>query len=365
MTPTSSQYVKSSATFMGERRDCEADCRNRLGAGSQKARPDESNGAEAGRRRASVNATVSLLADGRSVGDLHASGLALGIPLALAGAFCMSFGAQRQHDGVAKVGRSSGSTTAGGLKWAHVQALVRRPSWIVGTLLLGLAVVCQLGAIWAAPLMVVQPLGVVALLVTTLLNARASGPAPTKKSWSAIAACMAGIVLFATLAGRYSSRRPIANSGAMVILAALLVVTLALLLAWVIMRRRLAALFFVAAAGTLYGFVATLAKVIIDRFQDSRLDWFVVGCAVALIMAAALGGYFVQSAYSSGPPELVVAGLTVVDPLVAVVIAMVIPGEAAAAPAWAFVGFALAGAVAVWGVIGLARHHPQVKRSVA
>ena len=54
------------------------------------------------------------------------------------------------------------------------------------------------------------------------------------------------------------------------------------------------------------------------------------------------------------------AGLTVVDPLIAVLIGMVVLGEAAAAPPWVLVIFGVAGAIAVWGVVGLARYHPQV-----
>ena len=67
-----------------------------------------------------------------------------------------------------------------------------------------------------------------------------------------------------------------------------------------------------------------------------------------------------QTAYSSGPPDLVIAGLTVVDPMVAVLIGVLVLGEAAAAPLWAVIGFVIFGAVAVWGVIQLARFHPQI-----
>jgi hypothetical protein len=80
---------------------------------------------------------------------------------------------------------------------------------------------------------------------------------------------------------------------------------------------------------------------------------------VALLAAAALGGYFVQSAYSSGPPDLVIAGLTVIDPLVAVTIGVVVLQEAAEAPWYAVVAFAVAGVIAVYGVLQLAKHHPQ------
>ena len=74
-----------------------------------------------------------------------------------------------------------------------------------------------------------------------------------------------------------------------------------------------------------------------------------------------LGAYFVQNAYASGPPDLVIAGLTVVDPLVAVVIGIVVLDEASQAPLWAIGVFVLAGAIAIWGVFLLARNHPQTR----
>ncbi|MDP3950854.1 MAG: multidrug DMT transporter permease, partial [Microbacterium sp.] len=41
-------------------------------------------------------------------------------------------------------------------------------------------------------------------------------------------------------------------------------------------------------------------------------------------------------------------------------IGALILGEASAAPTWVIYVFAVAGAIAVWGVVGLARYHPQV-----
>src|SRR5690606_13308210 len=129
---------------------------------------------------------------------------------------------------------------------------------------------------------------------------------------------------------------------------------------WLILRHRMRALFYVVGAGILYGFVATLAKAVITRVQSGQFDWITAICVVALIAAGAVGAYFVQTAYSSGPPDLVIAGLTVVDPLIAVLIGALVLGEAAAAPPWVLVAFGVVGAVAVWGVVSLARYHPQV-----
>lgn len=294
------------------------------------------------------------------VGAFQNPGLLLGIPLALAGAVFMSLGAQYQHRGVEKVERLSGTDADTGLSMEQLRRLLSRPSWILGTLMLALAIVCQLSALSVAPLIVVQPLGAIALVITTLLNARVSGHTPTRQSLVAITACVGGIFIFVFFAAIFAVEKDITDTELFTILAILLVVIILLGACWLVLRHRMRALFYVVGAGILYGFVATLAKAVIKRFQAGEFDWVMLVAIIALIAAAAVGAYFVQTAYSSGPPDLVIAGLTVVDPLVAVLIGALVLGEASAAPPWVLVCFGVAGAIAVWGVVGLARFHPQV-----
>lgn len=294
------------------------------------------------------------------VGAFQNPGLLLGIPLALAGAVFMSFGAQYQHRGVMKVERLSGRPGASGLTMQQLRRLLTRPSWVVGSLMLGMAIICQLGALSVAPLIVVQPLGAIALVVTTLLNWRVSGHAPTRRSLTAIIACVGGIFVFVLIAAIFATERTLSQSELVTVLVILGAVTLMLLVLWLWLRRRMRALFYILAAGVVYGFVATLAKVVIKRVQAGDFEWLTLLCLIALLAATAIGAYFVQTAYSAGPPDLVIAGLTVIDPMVAVLIGLLVLGEGAAAPLWALIGFGVAGAVATWGVISLARFHPQI-----
>jgi len=143
------------------------------------------------------------------------------------------------------------------------------------------------------------------------------------------------------------------------LLAAVIVVVVA---AFVIFRQRLRAMFYIVAAGTLYGFVVTITKVLINRWQSDQVDAFMILCLAGLVVAALLGGYFVQTAYSVGSPDLVIAGLTVIDPLIAVAIAITVLGEADRFPPFALAGLAVGGALSVIGVVLLARHHPQTLR---
>jgi len=296
---------------------------------------------------------------------------AIGIPIALVGAIFLALGAQFQHRGVGKVGAASIATGGQhGLGPRQLLALLRRPSWVIGTVMLGLAIVLQLTSLYFAPLIVVQPLGAVALVITAVVNARISKVKLDAVSIRAIAFCVGGVALFVTVAAVNAESKPITETQLLTVLIILAVVLTGFAVVFGLLRRRITAIFYIVGAGILFGFVATLAKVVIDRIKTlvvtetaiSAAEWLTVLCVVGLLAASALGSYFVQTAYSSGPPDLVVAGLTVIDPVVAVTIGVVVLGEASSAPTWSIFAFVLAGALAIYGVLQLAKHHPATSR---
>lgn len=286
----------------------------------------------------------------------------VGIVIALIGAVFLSLGAQFQHRGVEQVEESHGSGAKAGLSAGQLLRLLARPWWALGTVMLGLAIVFQLTSITFAPLIVVQPLGVVALVITSVLNARLSGHQLDHRSRRAIWFCVGGIGVFVTIAAFYAKEHVLGGEQLIIVLVALAAILVALGLAFVRWRKSAGAIFYILAAGVLYGFVATLAKAVINRLGNGNFDGLTVLCIVALLAAAALGGYFVQTAYSVGAPDLVIAGLTVVDPLVAVVIGITVFGEASEVPLWVILTWIVVGTVAVIGVFQLARHHPQTHR---
>lgn len=300
---------------------------------------------------------------------------ALGIPVALIGSVFLAIGAQLQHRGVAQVEAAERvgamlTQVKAGLSLQQLLALARRPTWLIGTLMLGLAIVLQLTSLYLAPLTVVQPLGAVALVITAIVNARVTRTRLDAKSIRAIVLCVGGVGLFVTIAAFTTASRPIRDAQLTIVLIVLASVLVVLGVFFVSMRNRFTATSYIVAAGVLFGFVATLAKVVIDRvhtlfefgFHPMSQDWLTVVCVIALVVAALSGSYFVQTAYSSGPPDLVVAGLTVIDPMVGVTIGIVVLGEATGAPLWAVFAFVISGAVAIFGVFQLARHHPQIGR---
>ncbi len=295
----------------------------------------------------------------------------LGIAIALVGAVFLALGAQAQHRGVELVEDTHGNGEKAGLSLRQLLRLLGSPWWVLGTLLLGLAIVFQLTSLGFAPLIVVQPLGVVALVITTIVNTRVAKVHLNGAARRSIMFCVIGVAVFVTIAALVATEHPVAETQLIIILSLLGGVLVVLAGGFVLLRKRAGALFYILSAGVLYGFVATLAKVVINRVGNliagvsSGGEWLTVACVVALIAATALGGYFVQTAYSVGSPDLVVAGLTVVDPLIAVTIGITVLGEASDAPWWAVLIWIPAAALAVFGVFQLERHHPQTHRLTA
>jgi drug/metabolite transporter (DMT)-like permease len=217
--------------------------------------------------------------------------------------------------------------------------------------------------------MVVQPLGAVALVMTSIMNSRIAKVRLDARSIRAIVMCVGGVGVFVALAAVFAKSTVITQRELSTVLI-ILVIVLALWIAlFMIFRKNASPVFYILGAGMLFGFVATLAKVVIDRIKTivifgsgiESTDLLTVLCIVGLIAASLLGSYFVQTAYASGPPDLVVAGLTVVDPLVAVSVGIIVLGEASEAPVWAVIAFVITGAVAIFGVFSLSKHHPQLR----
>lgn len=284
----------------------------------------------------------------------------IAIILSVLAAIGLAFGAQLQNDSV-----RSGLKTEGQfkLKFSELIGLTRRPRWLLGSLFLFIAVILQLAALTLAPLIVVQPIGAVALILTSILNARVNNVQLGLKTFFAIAITMAGIASFVVAAARVAQEVEMTDEKLLQVLGVLVLMLMLFALLFVSLGEQAKALNYIFGAGVLYGFVATLAKVVIQRLIQGDLDLLTAVAFVALVFAAMLGGWFVQNAYTSGPPDLVIAGLTVIDPMIAVGIGIVILGEAAGASTDTVLAFVAASLVAVSGVYLLEKTHPQLKRT--
>jgi hypothetical protein len=283
----------------------------------------------------------------------------LAILLAAMGAIALAFGAQLQNDAV---GDEKKNRAKGALNFKQMRSLLARPRWLSGTALMGVAIVFQLAALGLAPIIVVQPIGAIALVITSLVNARVTKTKLSKATIVAVALCTGGIGAFVAMASGVAKEIKLTDDRLREVLFVLVAILAVFGVLFIFFARRINALTYILGAGVLYGFVATLAKVVIQRIYQGDFEWLTLLCLIGLIAAVALGGWFVQNAYASGPPDLVIAGLTVIDPLVAVSIGIVILGEAQQADVSAMLGFGLSAIVAVAGVYLLSKVHPELRK---
>ena len=306
-----------------------------------------------------IGSGVELVAYGPGV-DLRVIAIALAVLAAVA----LAFGAQFQNNAVSsgpnKKKTNGAEKGRGSLSIKQLASLLIKPQWLSGTAFMVVGIGLQLAALSLAPLIVVQPVGAIALVITSLLNARVTKTRLNRGTIIAISLCTLGIAAFVAMASGVANETVLNDDRLREVLSVLGVILVAFTVLFFTVGKQAKALTYVIGAGVLYGFVATLAKVVIQRIYQSQFEWLTVFCLIALIGAVALGSWFVQNAYASGPPDLVIAGLTVIDPLVAVSIGIVILGEATAASWPVAVGFGLSAVVAVIGVYLLSKVHPEL-----
>lgn len=285
----------------------------------------------------------------------------ISVAAALLGAVCLAWGSERQSVGVRAHAAEIRLHPRG-----YLQLLGSWP-WLTGGLLMVLGMGLNVYALATAPLTVVQPIGALAVVITALLHARTRRARPSRATLQAIAACVLGSAAFVLLAILATQENPAPTRSQEVVTAWIAAAATVLFAGLAVaLRRRPSAFVYILGAGVLFGFVAVcvrLASVHILRGDTGGVlglgvPWFEI---VILLVSGGLGVYFVQSAYQHGPPDLVVAGLTVIDPMVGVLVGILVLGELEPGlPLWVGLCMAAAGAVATLGVVALSRHHPDV-----
>lgn len=283
----------------------------------------------------------------------------VGISLAVVSAMSLSAGNIWQAQGVEIATALRG-------KRSMAMSLIRTRVWLLGTVMFGLAIVLQMGSLAFAPLMLVQPIGVLALVFSIFINAKISGKKPDISVVRAVLIALFGVASYVTIASLITAQSTITDAQ---LIAVLVTLCVALLVAAVIRlagrgNSRRAPILYVVLGGMFSAFVATLGKTVLLRvdallkghhFEIDSGGMLTLLCLIGLGIASALSIYFTQTAYTCNPSDVVVAGLTVIDPAIAVVLGITVLHEASGASPWALLVMALAGGIAIYGVIRLAR----------
>lgn len=275
--------------------------------------------------------------------------------LAVVAAACFAAAATVQHDAV----RSTfAGATETGISAGHLRSVVRDPGWLAGVTLGIAGVGLHVGALSLAPLSVVQPVGVLAVPLAVVLVCVRSGRPPSRGVLPGVALTVVGVTVFVLLSAGAGRRSPPASGITMVVVMAVVAAAVTVLAGLSLTRRGWVRSVGCATAGAVaFGLVSALLRTLLTEVGSGRLGPFdpvVVGMVAGMGVAVLAGGWLVQQSLASGPPEVSLSCLTVVDPIVAVALGAVLGESLSGTSAWAWVGAVAAAA----GVVFLARHHP-------
>ncbi len=228
--------------------------------------------------------------------------------------------------------------------------LARRPWWLAGIVADVLAVGLQAVALSRGSVALVSTLMVAGLPLAVLLSALLARRSLTTVEIRGLLLCSAGLaVLGPALATTALGRAPSRSSG---LLAALVVAAVVLPLLALRHRPRYGGMLAGAAAGAVVGAGAVLLAVTATRVQDGLSPGLALLGAVAVGL---LGLLLTQVAFQTGELGAPLAALTVVEPVVAVLLAVAVLGEALPGGAGHVAALAVGSLAAVTGVLVLSR----------
>jgi drug/metabolite transporter (DMT)-like permease len=283
----------------------------------------------------------------------------LAIGLAVVASVAFAGAAVLQHRAV--TGRAAPDDGGDALSLRGMREVSRRPGWLLGLALAAVGSTLHAVALVLAPLSVVQPIGVLAVPFAVVITAIRARHRPAAGVLIGVAVSVAGIVAFVGIAASTAVSTPAPNRAT---LFAGFVVTAVVAALAVIGHARTGwsrCVLSAVAGAVAFGLVSALVRAVsqtVTSGESQVLDPAVIATAFGIVAALLGGGWLVQQAFASGPPEVVVACLTVVDPIVAVLLGVVLLGEGAQTPTGTWVLLITAGLVAAAGVVALARHHP-------
>ncbi|MFC7406353.1 hypothetical protein [Georgenia alba] len=297
----------------------------------------------------------------------------LAIALAIIDATCFAAAAVVQQRAVRHtVHRHAGTDDGEDLHPRHhrlnlrgLLSLPRQPGWLAGAGLMVVGVLLHVVALVLAPVSVIQPIGVLGVPIAVYLAARLDHHPPAAGARLPIAACVVGVAVFVWLAATHASGRHAVELPDLLRLEAVLLAFAALcaIVAHYVHGWSRCVLNAIGGAAAV-GSVAALARATVQHLQAGHglLEGSTLAMVGLLALNGLVGAWLVQQAYASGRAEVVLACLTVVDPMVAVLIGLMALGEGADLSTPAMVAMAACAVPAVVGVVALARSRPGIGR---
>jgi glycosyltransferase involved in cell wall biosynthesis len=282
--------------------------------------------------------------------------IALGIVLSCVAACCYGLAASLQNGAVHAVSTASPAST--GLSWRQLRRLATDRQWLFGLLATSAGALFHVLALSMAPLVVVQPIGVLAIGITVLLAVAGGRERLTAPTLFATLASTIGVGMFVVLAAGGADQGSQQPGVEVRITIATAVIVLLLGVTGMRAKGWLRAPALAAAAGVCFGLVSVLTRVVSEHVRSADLGGIGIGWVIGIPIAVAAGAWFVQQAHASGRPDTVVACQSVVDPLVGVLVGAICFGEAGQTGPVVVIGELACAVLAVVGIVALALRKP-------
>jgi hypothetical protein len=268
------------------------------------------------------------------------------------------------HAGTAPdpAGPNTADPDAGAADARGLLALVRNPRWLLGMAGDTLGLILQIAALATGPVVLIQPLLVLALPISLPISRLLGGRRATAADYRSCALIIAGLAVFFAIVGNPGDASVLTARPAVIVIAVALVAGGLAMLAVRGRPAAIRALVYGAVAGAWFGIVGVLLDAAAASYSAASrpgIDAFAHPAGfVPLAGLLVLGGLSVvltQVALQIGELGASFPASLAADPVVAVVLGATLLGETVPVGAWDLVAYPLCLAVIVAGAIRLAR----------
>jgi drug/metabolite transporter (DMT)-like permease len=234
--------------------------------------------------------------------------------------------------------------------------VVVQPRWWTSVALNGTGATLHVAALAFGPLSMVQPLGVLTLVLALPIGAAAIGRRVSAGHWRGAGATVAGLTVLLLLTAPATVGEPLGRgkTGVLVAVATALVVGLALG-ARAARRPAARSLLTATAAGVAFAVASALTQTLVRRATDDGPVALLSSATIALAGMATAGLLLSQLAYRDSGLGAPLATVTLVNPVTSAAIGMLLLDERTTGGAWGSLAAVAGAAVAGWGVVRLAR----------
>lgn len=288
----------------------------------------------------------------------------LAIVLQIIGSFCFALAARYQNSAVRHEVKHNDSRRH--LKFAQLIATLKNPRWWQGMILMWISLVCQITALFFAPVSVVQPVGLMAFPWSVILQSRVAKRRISKTEASLVGLTVLATAAFTWIVSVYSSPESELTAWK-VFVGALVIYLLAATFGGFGAKgpQYWRSLFWGSGGAMFYGLEAALVRTLITfarqhTWLDNPLFWTIL---VFLLIGSATAGWMVQQGFATGQAEMVVASMTITSPVIAVCYGIFVLGEGQNFNLWISLGVTVCGLIAIAGVVILTHlkaHQPVI-----